>query len=68
MVTELKGLNLKVQQLNTQNEFCLGEMEHCQRQSDKLKTQLTKKNGKGGNEDGDSRTGDDKYESMVKDV
>lgn len=46
MAAELKGLTMKVDQLKTQNEFCLGEMEHCQRLNDKLKKQLEKSTGK----------------------
>jgi chromosome segregation ATPase len=45
MAAELKGLTIKVDQLKTQNEFCLGEMEHCQRLNDKLKKQLEKSIG-----------------------
>lgn len=63
---EWKYQKSQAEKLKTQNDFCLGELEHYQRKVDRLQNELNKLTGK--NVDIEIPDISLKYEEMVKDV
>ena len=63
---EWKYQKSQSEKLKTQNEFCLGELEHYQRKNDRLQNDLNKITGK--SVDAEMPDVSLKYEQIVKDV